>query len=383
MISKNKLILVVFQVFALKLFAQLEDPIAIMYNNIFDSSLYFQTYVELSDKESLYLESPYSSNYLEMFATLNSYVGRYDDAMNYFYKRNIQKGYSIDTIINIDVKDCGISQGNLNDLYKQYNIVLFNEEHHNPQYRAFVCSQLIFLKEKGFNQLALEALNAEDTNIHERMYPIAKSGFYTAEPIYGNLIRQALELDFELISYDNSTLRRDKTQAKNIYKEYSPESGKLIVFGGYGHIAQKGLMMGQHLKKMAKEDVLSISQFIPYKKTQLINTCDKELYLKEDQTGYFDYYLHFNPQPQNANIPGWYNCLNYYTVPLKELIDKPLVYPCLVQVKDISEDKGIPVYQYLAKSTDTTDINIVLPQKKLYNIIIISENCIDTIQFSL
>jgi len=384
MISVNKLtFLIVFQLIALKLLAQLEDPFSVMYNKVCDSSLYFQAYLELADNENLYLESTLSNNFFEMFATLNSYVGRYDDAIEYFHKRNIQKSYSTDTIITINVKDCGINQKDLNFLYNKYNVVLFNEEHHNPKYRAFVYSQLIYLKAKGYNQLAIEALNIKDINLQKRKYPTSITGFYTDEPVFGNLIRKALNLGFDLIAYDNTKMRRDKNQAKNIFKAYSPQRGKLVVFGGYGHIAQKGLMMGQHLKKMLKEDILSISLFMPYKTVELINTSSDEYYLKEDKTGYFDYFLFYKYHQNNINIPYWYKFLNYKIIPLNRIYNKQLVYPSLIQVSKPNEKDGIPIYQYLIKKTDSTNVNLAFPDKNLYNIIIININNIDTVKITI
>ena len=170
-------------------------------------------------------------------------------------------GYIPDILRKIDLSGYGIIQDSLNILYKRYNVTMFNEAHHMSQHRAFVYSQLEILKSFGYTQLALETLNEKDSFITDRKYPVKKTGFYTNDPVYGNLIRKALELGFTLIPYEEISKDREKGQATNIYNQYNPSKGKLIVYGGYGHISETGeyKMMGQHLKNMLNEDLLTIS----------------------------------------------------------------------------------------------------------------------------
>ena len=354
--------LIIFIILSFNINAQVENPARILYDE-----MYFKAYLHFIENKDNYMGSKYENTYLNDFGTLYSFIGRYDKAIELYTLMNKKKGYIPDSLRQINLTGNGINQDTLSVLYKKYNVVMFNESHHFSEHRAFIYSQLEILKSLGYNQLALETLNEKDSTLYERNYPIKKTGFYTNDPVYGNLIRKTLELGFTLIPYDTKNMRREKGQADNIFKQYDPAKGKLIIYGGYGHIAETGeyKMMGQHLKKMLEEDVLSISQFTHYHIEPVFpEDSIHDFFLQKDTTDYFDYFFYAKPKPPISNIPYWYEWMNFRTKPLNEIYKEPIIYPTLVQLHNVDEKDAVPVYQYMIEKEE--DVLIAYPKAGEY-----------------
>lgn len=132
-------------------------------------------------------------------------------------------------------------------------IAMFNEAHHWPQCRAFVRDMLAGLKGIGYNKLALEALENDSTAKAGFQYPNQDLGLYTAEPVYGQLLREARQLGFTIIAYEDTVKcnsndykecinQREQNEAQNLYsalQKNGDKTGKLIVLAGYDHIKKK------------------------------------------------------------------------------------------------------------------------------------------------
>lgn len=153
---------------------------------------------------------------------------------------------------------------------KDFHFTLINEAHFNSQHRAFTHSLLKPLWDEGYRYLALETLGYDDKEIHERGYPVSSSGYYTKDSHFGNLVREALQLGYTLISYEtqnehDGTLR-DRDQAHNIYEKTwkKDKTGKVLIHAGYGHIFEMGASgydpMGFQLKNLINQDILTIDQ---------------------------------------------------------------------------------------------------------------------------
>jgi len=153
---------------------------------------------------------------------------------------------------------------------KDYHFTLINEAHWNSQHRSFTKSLLKPLWDYGYRYLALETLSHEDTLIHERGYPVTSTGYYTKDSNFGNLVREALRIGYNLIPYEtqnnvDGTLR-DRDQAMTIVTEsFKKDSiGKVLIHAGYSHINETGDSnyepMGYQLKKLISQDILTIDQ---------------------------------------------------------------------------------------------------------------------------
>jgi hypothetical protein len=150
-------------------------------------------------------------------------------------------------------------------------VVMINEAHHVPQHRAFTLSLLKGFKEIGFTHLATETLYEGDSTLNERGYPTKETGFYTQEPVYGDLIRTAIKLGYMVIAYEPTNAKtqdeREVGQAKNLVERILKGNPKarILIHAGYSHIEESGSLVGavtmaQRFKEMTGIDPLTIDQ---------------------------------------------------------------------------------------------------------------------------
>lgn len=152
-------------------------------------------------------------------------------------------------------------------------IVLINEVHHNAQTRVLTLELLPRLRALGFRYIALEAL-VSDPGLAERGYPVRNSGTeYLLEPIYGEIVREAIRLGFVLVPYDSNVASddgqaREVGQADNIYRQVFTKDpqARLIVAAGYAHVDKAMGRLGpvkpmaMILAKLTDSNPLSIDQ---------------------------------------------------------------------------------------------------------------------------
>lgn len=154
----------------------------------------------------------------------------------------------------------------------QEKVVIFNEDHSNPENRILFGSLLEDFKKQGFTAIAFEALGYEQPQFHGNV-PLQKAGFYTWEPEFGNLLRKAKDLDFEMYAYEDSTQNslqgmkalnhRDSIQTENLMKIHQKHP-KLLVFAGHGHIEEthsgEWKKMAQRFQERTQINPLTIEQ---------------------------------------------------------------------------------------------------------------------------
>lgn len=262
-------------------------PIA--YSNRFFNSAYDYSYllpIQLMLRDSPNIVSGKSQVKSVLYQTLMtqySFSGQYD--LTSFWDSKLYRGDKdtpVDTIELSRFKPVFAEKFILSK-YANSDFLLFNEAHHLAQTRAFVRDILPKLYEKGFRYLALETLDTQlDTSINRRGYAIQESGFYTPEPVYGQLVRTALKLGFKIIAYEDTVScnkpdayscinQRDLNEAKNIisFLQKVPK-GKTVVFAGYAHILKSStdsfVSMAQNLKKLTGITPISIDQTLLHDK---------------------------------------------------------------------------------------------------------------------
>jgi len=129
---------------------------------------------------------------------------------------------------------------------KKNKVVIINEAHHNSSHRVFTKSLLQKLYDNGYKNLGLEALgNGEhlDSLLNNRKYPIQKTGYYIKDPQFGNLVRDALSIGYNLFAYESTGegggKQREIEQAKNIQKiiDQKPNE-KFLIHCGYDHVLE-------------------------------------------------------------------------------------------------------------------------------------------------
>ena len=170
-----------------------------------------------------------------------------------------------------------------------HQIIFINEAHHVPMHRAFSIKLLKILYDKGFRYFAAETVSTLDKDLNSRGYPLSKkTGIYTDEPLYGDLIRNALKLGYKVVPYENEipcekqlSLKdvvgakvnkkkfnwncqnhREYNQAQNLYNRILKKNSKAKIFvhAGYGHISKKG----NKLWTPMCENFIKISGIIPF-----------------------------------------------------------------------------------------------------------------------
>lgn len=150
-------------------------------------------------------------------------------------------------------------------------VVMINEAHHVSRHRANTTRLLAPLYDKGFRYLALESMRENGERVAERGFPASGGGSpYLNDPVFGNMIREALRLGYTLVPYDTanskSVAERETGQARNLAKilESNPKA-RILVHGGYQHIEESGLMFGsptmaQEFTRLTGIDPFTISQ---------------------------------------------------------------------------------------------------------------------------
>ncbi len=141
---------------------------------------------------------------------------------------------------------------------KSHQVIIINEQHHNSFHRVFAKSLLQKLFDNGYKNFGLEALTngrIRDSELNKRKYPIRTTGYYVIEPQFGELVRTALEIGYNVFPYENTTDQdgkmREIGQARNIQNEIEKRPNeKFLIHCGYDHVME-GIIGGSWEKAMA------------------------------------------------------------------------------------------------------------------------------------
>lgn len=143
---------------------------------------------------------------------------------------------------------------------KGRRILVVNEAHHRPQTRLLTLALLPKLRARGFNHFAVEGLDPADTGLAGRGYPTEKSGYYIQEPLYGEIVREALRLGFVVHAYEPGDAgrmapqERETAQAKALQAILDKDPGaRLFVHAGYAHADKAPGRLPGNARPMAAE----------------------------------------------------------------------------------------------------------------------------------
>jgi hypothetical protein len=162
-------------------------------------------------------------------------------------------------------------------------VIMINEEHRNASHREMTLELLPGLYQQGFRYLAVETLSETDSLLNARKYPVTSTGYYTNDPVFGELIRRALQIGFTVTGYDYAGNRgllqgvsrinpmardntRDSFAARTIINQIlsSNPSAKILVHAGRAHAGKfniKGIAtMAYHFRQFTGIDPFSIDQ---------------------------------------------------------------------------------------------------------------------------
>ena len=83
-----------------------------------------------------------------------------------------------------------------------HRLVMIMEDHFVSKHREMIGATLPIFREAGFTHYAAEAIGEPGASLTSRGYPGVKSGYYTSDPQFGNVLRRALDLNFKVFGYD-------------------------------------------------------------------------------------------------------------------------------------------------------------------------------------
>ncbi len=283
---------------------------------------------------------------------------------------------------------------------KNHDVTIINEAHHMPKHRVFTTQLLEKLYEQGYRHLGLEGMflnKVQDSLIHINKYPTLKNGFYTKEPQFGNLLREALKIGYTLFPYEANDgafgKERERQQAEHIM-EYIKEkaTGKVLIHCGFAHATEGEYggsweqAMAERLKGMLNNEVLTINQTSydekseehlenPYR--QFINIDKPSVFIndKGDMFGqyrpntWFDVYV-FHPRTKKSERPKWMTYDNRKTIAY-DLNDIAFDCPCIVMAFKDGEEIGSAIPYDVQEINDKT-VHLVLAKGK-YNVVIYND----------
>ena len=268
--------------------SELPKP-ATIYRQELAENNYLAPLLQLREREAEYLaDARLRESYLEYMTQLYDFVGDYPAAYAMeekfladleprikFRARNAKeiKSSPLENYSPRSAVDAIAAAADKNQ------IVIVNEEHRTPIHRALTHRLLSVLYAKGFRYLAAETLRADDMELNRRGYPTSKSGYYTFDPIFGDVIRQAIKLGFKTVAYEAEQRcpkpeefipcqnYREFAQAQNIYDRIlkNDPKAKILVHAGRGH-ASKGreedgfAFMARHLWNISRIEPFTVDQ---------------------------------------------------------------------------------------------------------------------------
>ena len=161
---------------------------------------------------------------------------------------------------------------------KDRRIVMVNERHHVSTDRLLTLALLKPLADLGFRYLALEAAwNGDDVN--GRGYAVGGTGYYINDPVFAEVVREAVGLGYRVVAYEIEDEQRDKDvegrkmgkiekreywQARNLVERVFDKdpAAKVLIHCGYGHLVKARVTMGYFLTQMTDMDPLTVGQVV-------------------------------------------------------------------------------------------------------------------------
>lgn len=160
----------------------------------------------------------------------------------------------------------------LTALARDRRIVMVNEAHHVAQTRVLTLQLLPRLRALGYTHFAAEGLSESDRDLSTRGYPVAASGPYVNEPLYGEIVRQALRLGFAVVAYESAAAdeaAREEEQAQHLVERVfrADRDARLFVHAGYAHVHKSAVYldtdtMAMRLARKTGLDPLVVDQTV-------------------------------------------------------------------------------------------------------------------------
>ncbi len=256
----------------------------------------FDYMAELRQKEQAVADAAQRRFPLIMLAFAQSFVDASEQPMRTYV--------GADPAVSPDAQEAAADAGRAREMLEEFRprealaaiveaardrqIVILNEAHYAPRHRAFSTMLALELRKLGFEYLAVETLDHRTPEVvaglRARGYPLVEDGYYSREPLFGDLLRRALAAGYQPVAYEfdeyvgdyeklgslERQLQRESGQAKNIIDQVLAKNprARIFVHVGHGHVS-KGLtdfdgqqigMMAEQLRVRSGIDPLCIEQ---------------------------------------------------------------------------------------------------------------------------
>jgi hypothetical protein len=157
-------------------------------------------------------------------------------------------------------------------------VIMINERHHASSDRLLTLALLPVLREKGYRYFAAEAFDPGDTGLNARPYPTEASGAYIGDPVFAEIVREALRLGYTLVAYESTgeleegddqltpQQQRDIAQARNLARATVEKdlNAKVLVHAGYSHVletaTERFYPMALYFREMTGIDPVTVDQ---------------------------------------------------------------------------------------------------------------------------
>lgn len=170
--------------------------------------------------------------------------------------------------------------GAIQNLAKSRRVVILNESHYDQRHRAFAQLLATRLREIGFTHFAAETFSPSITHSMEDGAPDGQSGVYVADPVFGDLVRQAGKMGYTLFPYEQTDAQRAIAQRENTDPRISREeaqahnissllrdfpNARIFVYAGGSHLLETPDAAGREwmaalLRRHSGIDPLTIDQ---------------------------------------------------------------------------------------------------------------------------
>jgi hypothetical protein len=119
-------------------------------------------------------------------------------------------------------------------------LVVIMEAHTVSEHRAWIGQTLGVFRTAGFTHYLAETIAESGATLKSRGYPTSRTGSYTLDPRFGNLVRTAIRLGFEVGGYDSAAGDfdgREESQAATLAGRFASRPDlRMVVHAGHGHV---------------------------------------------------------------------------------------------------------------------------------------------------
>jgi len=214
---------------------------------------------------------------VQQLATFLAFLGRDDEVRRMDVHPQFQPAPSSVEVGSLELSVVPWRDG-IRQIAVQHQVVMIMEDHLVSKHREWIGGTLPAFKDAGFTHYAAETIHESGAALKKRGYPASQTGTYTADPQFGNVLRRALDLKFEILGYDydfTTHERREEFAATELARLFQiAAKTKLIVHAGHAHVLKYKTEIGQRWLASLFWDKTGIEPFTIWQWSSLYDARD-------------------------------------------------------------------------------------------------------------